>query len=59
MLMTLMEKKGKSVKTKVSFARKEWELIPEIVRKQYEKETMHQTKKNVYFIFDGDLINRK
>lgn len=56
--MELIEKKSAPIKTKVQFSKKEWDKMPDIIKAQYKKGAeKHETAKNVYFIFDGDLIN--
>lgn len=60
MLLKLIEKKGEPVKTKVQFDKKEWKSVPGAVKEalgqNYEK---HETKRLIYFIVEGDLINPK
>ena len=61
MKMELIEKKNKPTKTKVQFTKKEWENMHKLVRLMYEKtsEKICTTARTIYFIMEGDLINRK
>lgn len=60
MLFELIEKKDHTVKTKVQFTKKEWVKLPNEIKKQYECTfEKHETARLVYFIVEGDLINKK
>lgn len=58
MLVELIEKKAKPIKTRIKFSKKEYDALPFKVKADYsEKYEIHETARTVYFDVDGDLLN--
>lgn len=61
MIMKLIEKKNKPLKTKFQFTKKEWEKLDIFTQSIFKNsaETVGETARNIYFIVAGDWLNTR
>ena len=61
MIMELIEKKNKLLKTKFQFTKKEWEKLDIFTQSIFKNsaETVGETGRNIYFIVAGDWLNTR
>lgn len=61
MIMELIEKKNKPLKTKFQFTKKEWEKLDIFTQLIFKNsaETVGETARNIYFIVAGDWLNMR
>lgn len=57
-LIELIEKKNRPIKTRFKFSKKEYNMLPFSTRAKYSQlYEVHETKRQVYFDVEGDLLN--
>jgi hypothetical protein len=61
MIMELIEKKNKPLKTKFQFTKKEFEKLDIFTQSIFKNsaETVGETARNIYFIVAGDWLNMR
>lgn len=61
MIIKLIKKKNKPLKTKFQFTKKEWEKLDIFTKSIFSNsaETVGETARNIYFIVDGDWLNTR